>query len=279
MRSIPFLVLALILAGCADPDPGTTQTPTSGNMESTADMTSSPGDMSEELDQAAPDMAPGDMASAPDMNSPQDMPTPEDDGPNCACTGETACCDGCDPINAGGACDDGLECTLGTTCQDDGTCSASTGSPCDTQLEHPDCQAATCDEVAGCQVMNAREGFACSTPSPGTYEGLCESGVCVGQKQCECSEADGPCCDGCLVRPEGYICDQAGIAWDCEPGCGGDVVKQRISFACDGVSLECGTSPVPVEEDRIDCLETEQCTAIPGGPSMPTCETKPECPM
>lgn len=276
MRSIPFLVLALILAGCADPDPGTTQTPTSGDMGSMADMTSSPGDMPEELDQAAPDMAPGDMASAPDMTSPQDMPAPEDEGPDCTCTGETECCDGCDPINASAACDDGLECTLGTTCQDDGTCGASTGSPCDAQLEHPDCQIAMCDEVAGCQVMNAREGFACSTPSPGTYEGLCESGVCVGQKQCECSEVDGPCCDGCLLQPMGHVCDQAGATIGCDGACDGDIVTKRISYTCDGSTLECGTTPVLIEESRQPCPSSNRC--IEGETSQDTrCEPDNTC--
>ena len=206
-----------------------------------------------------------------------DMPL--DMGPDCTCSTVDDCCDGCNQINVGAACDDGLDCTIDTTCQDDGTCGGSTGSPCDAQLEHPDCQAAMCDEVAGCSTAPTREGLECSTPEPGTFDGICQAGVCVGQQSCECSIEDGPCCDGCHIQPAGHVCDTAGIAWECDPGCGGDVIANRISFLCDGNSVECTDQRKGIEESRIDCGPSTQCFADPNGSSMPECKEMAECPM
>ena len=269
MRSILYAVFALGLVACADPGPGKVAPPW-GDMV-TADMTA-PADMPDTEDMNTPQ----DMTEPVDMA--QDMPTQEDDGPDCACTGETDCCDGCEPINAGGACDDGLECTLGTTCQDDGTCGASTISPCDEQLEHPDCQVAMCDEVAGCSSMPAREGFECGTPAAGTYDGVCESGVCVGQQQCECTEADGPCCDGCKPHEAGYVCDTAGQTVGCDGECGGEIVINRISYTCDGTSLECGSDPVLIEESRTACDADNLCEVDQGGTNQ-RCTPSADCPM
>ncbi len=84
MRSILYAVFALGLVACADPDPGKVVPPRS-DMAS-ADM-SAPADMPDTEDMAAP------VDMAPDMLEP-------DEGPDCTCTGETECCDGCDPINA-----------------------------------------------------------------------------------------------------------------------------------------------------------------------------------
>lgn len=195
---------------------------------------------------------------------------------DCTCSVEDECCDGCHPINAGLACDDGLDCTLDTTCQNDGTCGGSTGSPCDAQLEHPDCQAAMCDEVAGCSTTNMREGFECSTPLPGTFDGICQAGVCVGQQQCECSADDGPCCDGCHIQPAGHVCDTAGATIGCDGECGGEIVTNRISFVCDGTTLECGTDPRLIEESRVPCAATELC--VQGdSPQNTKCESSPMC--
>lgn len=199
-----------------------------------------------------------------------------DMGSDCTCSTVDDCCDGCNPIGADAACDDGLDCTLDTTCQDDGTCGGSTGSPCDAQLEHPDCQAAMCDEVAGCSTAPTREGLECSTPGPGTFDGICQAGVCVGQQQCECSVEDGPCCDGCHIQPAGHVCDTAGATIGCNGECGGEIVTNRISFVCDGTTLDCGTDPRLIEESRVPCAATELCVQAAGG-SGTKCEAATMC--
>lgn len=180
--------LALLLSACGSPEPGTSSLPDAG----------------------APDSSEPDA----DANDPEIPDGSEPDAPNCACDAATECCDGCDPINAGEACDDGLECTLGTTCQTDGTCGAPTASPCDADLAHPECQAATCDEVAGCRVQNVREGLSCE--AAGIFDGQCDGGECVGTA-CEC-DAESECCDGCNAINEGELCDGADYGTACTAG-------------------------------------------------------------
>lgn len=161
-------------------------------------------------DTGAPDTSEPDA----DTNDPETPDSSEPDAPSCACDAATECCDGCDPINAGEACDDGLECTLGTTCQNDGTCGAPTASPCDEILAHPECQAATCDEVAGCRVQNVREGLSCE--AEGIFDGRCQRGECVGTA-CEC-DTESECCDGCHAINEGELCDGAAYGTACTAG-------------------------------------------------------------
>ena len=238
MRSILYAVFALGLVACADSGPGKVAPPW-GDMAS--------ADMSAHVDM--PDTE--DMATPQDMTPPvdmaPDMPEP-DEGPDCTCTGETECCDGCDPINAGDACDDGLECTLGTTCQDDGTCAAATNSPCDTQLEHPDCQIAMCDEVAGCSSMPAREGFECDDKDPQTVDDICIAGKCSGTP-CECSEADGPCCDGCFFLPAGTVCEEGS----------GSLFCSKPSCPDGGCSDRCGARPTEDRDARLCTGDSASC--------------------
>ena len=200
-----------------------------------------------------------------------------DMGSDCTCSTVDDCCDGCNPIDAGTACDDGLDCTLDTTCQDDGTCGGSTGSPCNAQLEHPDCQAAMCDEVAGCSTAPTREGLECSTPGPGTFDGICQAGVCVGQQSCECSTDDGPCCDGCHIQPAGTECgtsESNGVS--CNIGeCGGEWTITQTKYRCDGQSVECPTNNgQQITIDSGTCMADQSCRSASAMPCVPD----PSCP-
>src|SRR5690625_1802766 len=128
----------------------------------------------------------------------------EDEEPECACELAGPCCGGCDAIHVGDACDDGLECTSSSTCQDDGVCRG-TSDACNHLIIEPQCQAVSCDDSAGCgAVENVREGFACDDGDASTYDDRCASGACVGTP-CECT-GESECCDGCLAINEGSIC-------------------------------------------------------------------------
>lgn len=247
MRKLIAVVCLIILAINCSPDPGIVPPE---DMANNKDMTS---DTTIDLD-ASKDI-PADTTDASD----------DDMGPTCVCNTNDACCDGCMATNVGSDCDDGLDCTLETTCQADGTCSGSTGSPCDAQRQHPDCQAAMCDEVQGCSFDAIREGLACDTPAPGTYDGICKAGECVGQKQCECKAEDGPCCDGCLFKPADAECGKADPPrTSCNGSAGqgqcGDPWKyQQFVYLCDGVSAQCSDKGKVKTLQEGKCLESEKC--------------------
>lgn len=213
-----------LLTACGSPEPGTSLLPDDADIED---------------DAGAPDASEPDAGEQPDAeedaNDPDipdgSQPDADAEEPDCTCDAATECCDGCDPINAGASCDDGLECTLNTTCQPDGTCGASTGSPCDAFVDHPECQSVTCNEQTGCSaVLPIRNGFACETNTDElrVIEGTCSAGECVG-RVCTCDEVSA-CCDGCQPIAEGETCD------DGNPDTGADMCQ---AGACVGEPCNC----------------------------------------
>jgi hypothetical protein len=252
---LTFCLLAFALIACSDSAPT---------------GTSSPSDVGETSDAGETHDTGRDVAQADGSDA--------DSSEDCTCSGASTCCDGCHPRNVGDNCDDGLECTQGTSCQPDGTCAGSTSSPCDDAMDEPQCQTATCDETAGCTITNTREGFECDDGDDGTYDDRCEAGVCAGEP-CECEgdstccdgchiisddysscddgnpnkrclagecklmncECDsGECCDGCNIRPGNYVCDSE-ERWSCDGGgCGGsDYVLERREWFCTGHDSVC----------------------------------------
>lgn len=158
-----------------------------------------------------------------------------DDASTCVCHTTDACCDGCNPVNVGKSCDDARECTLSTTCQTDGTCGGSTGSPCDELLTEPQCQAASCDDVLGCAVQNTRQGLACEVA--GIRDGRCDNGACKGTA-CTC-DVESECCDGCLPLNEAKACDDGNprsVDDTCTAGvCAGTLCQcDTVTACCDG---------------------------------------------
>lgn len=126
------------------------------------------------------------------------------EGPDCVCEETGPCCDGCQPRNVGEACDDGLECTSASSCDEFGVCRGESDA-CDHLLTDPQCQAVTCDEVIGCgAVESIRQGLPCDDGDDRTYDDRCNAGTCVGTT-CECN-SNSKCCDGCLAINEGSVC-------------------------------------------------------------------------
>lgn len=178
----------------------------------------------------------------------------------CTCHTTDACCDGCQPVNVGESCDDASECTLETTCQPDGTCGGSTGSPCDELLTEPQCQAASCDDVLGCTVQNTRQGLACE--AEGIRDGRCDNGACKGTV-CTC-DVENECCDGCVSLNEGEACDDGNDATgldSCRSGvCRGDACECSEGECCDGchfLTRDTVCDDEPVSNERV---------CVPGSP-------------
>ena len=225
------IVALVVVSGCSDPD--------------TASKSKDEGDLDDDaaLSDIVDDTAPADSDAA-------------GDGDGCVCSQVSACCDGCNALGVGEPCDDGLECTLDTTCQNNGTCAGSTGTPCDAQMTEPQCQAASCDEVAGCVVENAREGFECDDGDDDTFGDVCASGICQGEP-CKCS-GESACCDGCkIIAADGDTCDDGNASTGRDTCQGG---------ACVGEVCECDTTTNP-------CCDG--CMWLPGA----TCDTyeRPDC--
>lgn len=153
-----------------------------------------------------------------------------DNGDGCVCDdADSPCCDGCDAVSVGDECDDGLDCTIGTVCTAGGECADPEGSPCDDQIDHPDCQTATCDEIEGCSYEPIREDLGCETDSIVPDSGQCTGGECVGIP-CECDDESDPCCEDCLAVGEGA---------DCDDGDDSTVDETCQAGECIGVELEC----------------------------------------
>ncbi len=276
-----FVWLAVFLVACSSPS-------TSGkNSNSTSD--------------AGQDAVSGDTVSGDTWSDTPATDTGDTanmgDTAQCACSTQSTCCDGCQPTNMGEDCDDGLTCTLGTTCQADGTCAGATASPCDDQVDSPDCQVATCDEVAGCTVQNAHEGFDCQKEGirdATCHDGQCQGTVCTcdaddaccdgcvpihqgdacddgdpdtGNDVCTdgtctgtpCTCTDGACCDGCLPLPVDTVCgDMVDDTDVCDPNDNTVIIYRQFFQACDGVSPDCGSHTVAVDQVG-DCRGSNTC--------------------
>ena len=165
----------------------------------------------------------------PANNQPsQNAPNNQDE---CVCHDDAdPCCDGCDAVDVGEACDDGLDCTLETRCTDLGYCGDADASPCDDQVDHADCVASSCDELEGCSFEHIRQGLDCETDTDDlrVIDGTCQAGECVGTT-CTC-DAESACCDGCVPIEEGEACDD-GDEWTIDETC--------QEGQCVGVELEC----------------------------------------
>lgn len=168
-----------------------------------------------------------------------------DAGPVCACSVKGPCCDGCNAIQIGEPCDDGLECSLASACQSDGTCSGASDA-CDYRVTEPQCQVVTCAEGTGCSAAESiREGLPCDDGDPDTVDDRCDDGACIGLP-CVCDEKN-ECCDGCRPIAEGEACSKpvGSLApAKCTAGvCVGRPCECTTGVCCDGCGF-LGTSTV-----------------------------------
>lgn len=116
------------------------------------------------------------------------------------------------PANEGSTCDDGIACTVNTTCQN-GQCQGGTLKPCPSS--NP-CMVGVCDPATdSCIEMPGNNGSPCVDNDACTLTGTCSAGTCVPGGMVDCSFLDGPCslgyCDpqtGCKIMPlaEGTVC-------------------------------------------------------------------------
>ncbi len=114
--------------------------------------------------------------------------------------------------NDGTSCDDGVECTVNTTCQS-GVCTGGTLKPCTSQTP---CMVGMCDTTTDqCVEVPGANGSPCVDNDACTLTGTCNNGTCVPGGMIDCSFLNGPCaqgfCDpqvGCKVMPlaEGSAC-------------------------------------------------------------------------
>ncbi len=190
------------------------------------------------------------------------------------CTGPTECAsftDACNTgacingtcgklsTNEGAACDDGKECTVGTTCNN-GVCEGGTLKSCTSTKP---CFIGSCDTALdACVEVPGNNGSPCVDDDACTTTGACSNGVCIAGGQVDCSFLDGPCslgiCDpqlGCQVMPlaNGAPCDD-GLFCTINDACNGG--------ACAGFPNPCTPPGNPCFIGS--CSELNGCSAVPG---------------
>lgn len=196
--------------------------------------------------------------------------------------------DGCSVENAEDdtACDDGMFCTTGETCQD-GVCGD--GDDKDCSAKDSQCTLGSCDEDADrCKAVPTHEGLACDDGSICTLGDKCGLGMCKGARM-DCSSHDGVCkagaCDeesgACISEPlpNGTSCADAKIcdAGACTPGqaCG---LGQQCMIGCDPATScvlqcsgakDCEANCAGGATCAIDCSFSNSC--------QPTCTTDSNC--
>ncbi|MBI5543491.1 MAG: hypothetical protein HY901_06350 [Deltaproteobacteria bacterium] len=149
-----------------------------------------------------------------------------------------------DPTNEGGACDDGLYCTVSEAC----TSGACQGSARDCSTLDDQCAVGQCDEArSACVPAPAHEASSCNDGLRCTVTDVCRSGACAGTPR-DCSALNAPCklgkCDeatgGCVAVdvPDGLSCDDGiycSVGETCAAGvCGGGAPRD-----CSGASSAC----------------------------------------
>jgi hypothetical protein len=219
---------------------------------------------------------------------------------HCSCHTSDACCDGCDPINEGGGCDDGDACSLSDTCQA-GACSG-TGAVVCQPIDQ--CHAAgQCDPASGeCSTPELADGTACDDGDACTQTDTCQAGACSGSDavvcqpidQChaagQCDPASGECSTPELA--DGTGCDDGDACTQtdtCQAGaCSGSdaVVCQPIDQChaagqCDPASGECSTPELADGtgcDDGDACTQTDTCQAgACSGSDVVVCQPIDQC--
>jgi hypothetical protein len=207
-------------------------------------------------------------------------PGPDGDG-NCA----ESCDEGGDNCLAndtdGSACTDGLFCSGTETCTT-GSCTNSTGDPCDGPDGDGDCSE-TCDEGADNCAGNDLDGSACTDGLFCTQTDACSTGTCVGAGDpCPGPDGDNDCAescneggDNCLGNdPNGSACDDA-LFCNGTDTCGSGNCNNHTGDPCTGGS-ECADA---CNETADDCFEPSgtACTDDTNPCTTDTCDGGGAC--
>ncbi len=191
-----------------------------------------------------------------------------------ACNPSTGSCESL-PANEGGACDDGVNCTVNDACTN-GVCES---EPLDCSGLDDACNVGTCNESLGtCDATPANEGGSCDDLDPCTENDSCASGICAGTPK-DCSPLDGACtagaCNGttgeCEAQPinEGNTCDDGDLCTildACTNGvCEGAVQDcSGLSDACNVGACNAGTGQCEIApaNDGGGCDDGDLCTTL-----------------
>ena len=155
-----------------------------------------------------------------------------------ACNPATGACEAA-AVNEGGACDDGVNCTINDACTN-GVCGAES---LDCSGLDDACNVGTCNEGLGtCESTPTNEGGSCDDLDPCTENDSCASGACIGIPK-DCSSLDGACtigaCDGasglCEAQSinEGNACDDGDLC---------TVLDACTTGLCAGAPKDCSGS-------------------------------------
>jgi len=164
------------------------------------------------------------------------------------CIGSTGLCAAV-PVNDGGVCDDGDECTVDDTC----TVGVCGGAPMDCSAFDDACNVGACIGTTGvCAALPANEGGACDDSDECTVDDTCSVGVCGGAPR-DCSAFDDACnvgtCIGtsgvCAAVPahEGESCDDGTnctVNDVCTAGvCAGEAMICAVGMGCEEIAGAC----------------------------------------
>ncbi len=177
-------------------------------------------------------------------------------GDGCSCSGVSACCDGCQPINESGACDaDGSGCTVGDTCQS-GTCAVGNVPDCSGQEDECNlgvCRSDGADAYSCVKDPLPKNGHACNADWDGcTVDDYCDNGSCEAGSAVDCS-TEGDACNVGECRSEGlneFRCEKNPLPLHGEP-CDADSDGCTVGDTCNLGTCEAGSVPDCSEQTDI----------------------------
>jgi hypothetical protein len=194
-------------------------------------------------------------------------------------------------VNEGGPCEDGVFCTVGSTCAG-GVCGGGVARDCSAAGNA--CNVGSCDEVAGaCVPVPANDGWFCEDGLACTSGETCAAGACVGGLPFSCDDGDA-CTDESCQEPFGCVYTQLGPFPGLEGPVGDPTCSDGLDNDCDGrrdlADGNCVAGNPGVACGTDVCLAPEVCCITPppaiGDPycttSCPTlwasCDEASDCP-
>ncbi|MBI4820965.1 MAG: hypothetical protein HY791_32170 [Deltaproteobacteria bacterium] len=168
----------------------------------------------------------------------------------------------------GVSCDDGLFCTVGEKCRNDGTCGGGSVNGCSGTTEFGECQRVTCDESSDeCVVVPANVGSSCGNSFCVTGGTVCRAdGTCGSGAARDCSSAvTTPACQVGRCDEATRSCYADPIQGTCEDGLFCTVGESCQDGSCwGGVARDCSQVLTNPACQRARCDEaTRRCLAEP----------------